>query len=77
MTSFKALAEVAEDGTLSVRAPSSVAAGRKHVVVVIDDAEAAESGTRRRLPDLAAFRARLEGRAYPGNSVVDMREEER
>ena len=75
MTSFEALAEVAEDGTRSVRAPSTVPAGKKRVVVVIDDA--AEGGARRRLPDLAEFRARLKGRAYPGNSVVDMRDEER
>ncbi len=77
MTSFKALAEVAEDGTLRLQAPSSVPAGRKRVVVVIEDNGVAEAGARRRLPDLAEFRARLEGRAYPGNSVVDMRDEER
>jgi len=77
MTSFEALAEVAEDGTLSVRAPSSVAAGRKRVVVVVEDGAATETSRRRRLPDLAEFRAGLQGRPYPGNSVVDMRDEER
>ena len=76
MTSFEALAEVAEDGTLSVRAPSSVAAGRKRVIVVVEDGESAEARTRRRLPDLAEFRAGLQGRPYPGNSVVEMRDEE-
>ena len=77
MTRFEALAEILEDGTLSVRAPSSVPAGKQRVVVVIEDGPTAEAGTRRRLPDLAEFRARLKGRAYPGNSVVDMRDEER
>lgn len=77
MTSFEALAEVTEDGTLSVRAPASVPAGKKRVVVVIEDGQTAEVGARRRLPDLAEFRSRLEGRAYPGNSVIDMRDEER
>jgi len=49
------------------------------VVIVIDDGEAGAQviAPRRKLPDLAEFRASLGGKPYPGNSVVDMREEER
>lgn len=40
-------------------------------------AEAQTVAKRRELPDLSEFRAGLEGKPYPGNSVVDLREEER
>lgn len=77
MRSLETVAEIQEDGTLSVRAPASFPRGTRRVVIVIDDAETAGRRPRRRLPDLTAFRASQGGRPYPGNSVVDMRNEER
>ena len=79
MLTVETVAEIGEDGTLTAHAPASTPRGKRRVVIVIDDGEA---GTRvvpklRKLPDLAEFRASLGGKPYPGNSVVDLREEER
>ena len=77
MRTLETEAEIQEDGTLSARAPASFPRGMRRVVIVIDDAETGGPLPRRRLPDLTAFRASLGGRPYPGNSVVDLRDEER
>jgi len=79
MLTIETVAEIEEDGTLTARAPASAPRGRRRVVIVIDDGEAGAQviAPRRKLPDLAEFRASLGGKPYPGNSVVDMREEER
>ncbi len=76
MLTIETLAEIDEDGTLTARAPASAPRGKRQVVIVIDDVRP-EKAARRRLPDLTEFRAGLDGRPYPGNSVVDMREQER
>ena len=49
------------------------------VVIVIDNGGSEElaSPAKRKLPDLSEFRARLGAKTYPGNSVVDLRDEER
>ena len=77
MLTLETVAEIQEDGTLSARVPASVPKGTRRAVIVIDDVETADRIPRRRLPDLTSFRASLGGRPYPGNSVVDMRDEER
>ena len=77
MLTIETLAEIDDDGTLTARAPASAPRGKRHVVIVIDDVRPEEAAARRRLPDLTEFRASLAGRPYPGNSVVDMREQER
>jgi hypothetical protein len=80
MVTIETVAEIDENGTLTARAPASAPRGKRRVVIVIDNEDAgAPVGTpgRRKLPDLAAFRAGLGGKPYPGNSVVDLREEER
>ena len=74
---IETLAEIEEDGTLRARAPASAPRGKRHVVIVIGDDESAGEVRTRRLPDLSDFRAKLEVRPYPGNSVVDMRNEGR
>lgn len=76
MLTLETTAKIEEDGTLTARAPASVPKGSRRVVIVIDDV-GVEEDARPRLPDLSEFRARLSSRAYPGNSVVDMRDEER
>lgn len=77
MLTLETVAEIQEDGTLRAQAPASAPRGARRVVIVIDDAEVAGRVPRRRLPDLTAFRTSLDCRPYPGNSVVDMRDEER
>lgn len=75
MVTLETIAEIEEDGTLRVQAPPSVPKGPRRVLIVIDDAQGSEPA--RRLPDLTEFRAGLAARPYPGNSIVDMRDEER
>lgn len=78
MVTIETVAEIKEDGTLTARAPASAPRGRRRVVIVIDNEESgALNPGRRKLPDLSEFRAGLGGKPYPGNSVVDLREEER
>ena len=77
MLTLETVAEIQEDGTLKTRDPVSLAKGLRRVVIVIDDTDVEKQSSRRRLPDLTEFRASLDGRPYPGNSVVDMRAEER
>jgi hypothetical protein len=45
------------------------------VVVVIEEAMLPQQGSR--LPDLGAFRDSLGASPYPGNTVAEMRDEER
>jgi hypothetical protein len=78
MLTLKTEAEIDEDGTLKAKAPPSAPRGRHQVVIIIGEGEGVGApGERRRLPDLTEFRSRLAGRPYPGNSVVDARDEER
>jgi hypothetical protein len=79
MLTIETVAEIEEDGTLTARAPASAPRGKRRVVIVIDNGEAGAqiAAQRRKLPDLSEFRAGLGGKPYPGNSVVDLRDEER
>jgi hypothetical protein len=79
MVAIETIAEIDEDGTLTARAPASAPRGKMRVVIVIENGgtEGQKEPAKRKLPDLAEFRARLGARTYPGNSVVDLREEER
>ena len=77
MVTIETLAEIEEDGTLKAQAPASAPRGKRRVVIVIETPGAPGESEKRRLPDLSDFRAQLDCRPYPGNSVVDMRAEER
>jgi hypothetical protein len=75
---IETFAEIAEDGTLTAQAPASAPRGKMRVVIVIDNgSEEQAAPATRKLPDLSEFRARLGAKTYPGNSVVDLRDEER
>lgn len=76
MLTVDTLAEINEDGTLTAKTPAYGTKGKRHVVIVIDEAERDTSTAPRRLPDLSDFRARLDCKPYPGNSVIDLRKEE-
>jgi len=71
MVTIETVAEIDEEGTLTAQAPASAPRGKMRVVIVIKEP------AKRKLPDLAEFRARLGAKTYPGNSVVDLRDEER
>jgi len=78
MLTVETLADISEDGTLTARTPAYRVHGKRRVVIVIDDARQDTDDVKaRRLPDLSEFRARLQCKPYPGNSVVDFRNEER
>lgn len=67
-------AEIAEDGTLTAKIGSGALRGTRRVVIVIDEEP---RKVRRPLPDLREFREKLGAEPYPGNSAVDLRNEER
>ena len=77
MVTIETLAEIEEDGTLKAQTPASTPRGKRRVVIVIGDTKTSEKTQKRRLPDVSDFRAQLDCLPYPGNSVVDMRDEER
>jgi hypothetical protein len=79
MVTIETFAEIDEEGTLTARAPASAPRGKMRVVIVLDNGgpEARTAPQKRKLPDLSEFRASLGAKPYPGNSVVDLREEER
>lgn len=76
MRTIETIATVNEDGTLVVRAPGSMSCGQHRVVIVIEETPVPASRTQRQ-GNMAAFRDSLGIPTYAGNSVVDMREEER
>ena len=67
---------IIEDGTITARVPPHLPKGEHRVVIVVEEAPVGE-GSSRRFPDMASFRASLGAPAYPGNTVVEMREDER
>jgi hypothetical protein len=80
MVTIETVADINEEGELTARAPASAPRGKRRVVILIDNGGAEEGlapGARRKLPDLSEFRASLGVKPYPGNSVVDLRAEER
>jgi len=79
VVTIETVAEIDEEGTLTARAPASAPRGKMRVVIVIDNGGSEEQATpaKRKLPDLSEFRAQLGAKTYPGNSVVDLRDEER
>ncbi|MDD5307648.1 MAG: hypothetical protein PHU25_10050 [Deltaproteobacteria bacterium] len=76
MVTIETIVEIAEDGMLVVKAPGHAPRGRRRIRIEIDDGAAAVP-EKRPVPDFAGFRARLGAPVYPGNTILEMREEER
>lgn len=81
MVTIETIATVTEDGLLTAKAPASVPQGRHRAVIVLED-KALERGQRGAeprpgFPDMAPFRESLGVPAYPGNTILEMREDER
>ena len=81
MVAIETIATVMEDGTITARAPGAVPRGRHRAFIVLDEAslekDSMESEGRRGFPDMTRFREGLGAPAYSGNSVLEMREDER
>ena len=65
-----------EDGTITAKVPTHLPKGEHRVVIVVEEAPLVE-GSSRRFPNMATFRASLGASTYPGNTIVEMREDER
>jgi len=81
MVTIETIATVMEDGTITARAPGAVPRGRHRAVIVLEDVpvdkETAREEGRRGFPDMAPFRESLGFSPYPGNTILEMREDER
>ena len=75
MMTIETVATVTEEGTITAKVPGYLPQGEHRVVIVVDESplQRAES----RFPNLASFREGLGAPRYPGNTVVEMREDER
>ena len=76
MQTIETVATIQEDGTLTATIPQSFPRGQ-HLVMIVFDEEPESVRRATRWPDMAAFRKRLGMTVYPGNTVLEMREEER
>jgi hypothetical protein len=79
MVTIETIATVMDDGTITARAPESVPRGRHRAVIVLEDVPVENTARedRRGFPDMALFRESLGVSPYPGNTILEMREDER
>jgi len=81
MVTIETIATVTKDGTITAKAPRAVPQGRHRAVIVLEDVpfekDALKEGTRRGFPNLASFRESLGIATHPGNTILEMREDER
>lgn len=81
MVTIETIATVTEDGTITARAPGTVPRGRHRAVIVLEDVPldqiSARQEGRRGFPDMTSFRESLGISTHPGNTILEMREEER
>lgn len=81
MVTIETIATVTEDGTITAKAPGAVPRGRHRAVIVLEDVtlekDSPTEEKRRGFPNLASFRASLGAAPYPGNTILETREEER
>jgi hypothetical protein len=74
MMTIETVATVTEEGTITAKVPGYLPQGEHRVVIVVDESPLQRVPSR--FPNLASFRENL-GDRYPGNTVVEMREDER
>jgi hypothetical protein len=75
MLTIETVATVTEEGTITAKVPGFVPQGEHRVVIVVDEAPLRKTSAR--FPDMSAFRESLGVPRYPGNTIVEMREDER
>lgn len=77
MVTIETIATITEDGTITAKVPASAPRGKHRAVIVLEDAPMDQGRPTEGFPDLASFRRKLGVATHPGNTVVEMREEER
>jgi hypothetical protein len=77
MVTIETIATVTDDGTITAKAPAFVPRGRHRAVIVLEDASILPNEGRQGFPDMTAFREKLGAPVRPGNTIVEMREDER
>jgi hypothetical protein len=75
MVTIETVATVTEEGTMTAKVPGYLSQGEHRVVIVVDESPLQRHPSR--FPNMAAFRESLGASTYPGNTIVEMREEER
>lgn len=75
MVTIETVATVTEEGTITAKVPGHLPRGEHRVVIVLDESPLQRAPVQ--FPNLAPFRERLGAPRYPGNTVVEMREDER
>ncbi len=79
MVTIETIATVTEDGTITARAPGLLTRGRHRVVLVLDEVSVDDESTPacHGFPDMTAFRESLGVSPSQGNTILEMRGEER
>jgi hypothetical protein len=75
MVTIETVATVTEEGTMTAKVPGYLSRGEHRVVIVVDESPLQRAPSR--FPNMASFRESLGAPTYPGNTIVEMREEER
>jgi hypothetical protein len=75
MLTIETVATVTAEGTITARIPGHLSQGEHRVVIVVDEAPLRQAVSR--FPDMSGFRASLGAPRHPGNTVAEMREDER
>jgi hypothetical protein len=75
MLTIETIATVTEEGMITAKIPGHLPQGEHRVVIVVDEAPLRETVSR--FPDMSGFRESLGAPSHPGNTVVEMREDER
>jgi hypothetical protein len=75
MVTIETVATVTEEGTITAKVPGYLSQGEHRVVIVVEEPTLPRVPSR--FPDLASFRASLGAETYPGNTILEMREDER
>lgn len=75
MVTIETVATVTEEGTMTAKVPGYLSQGEHRVVIVVDESPLQQAPSR--FPNMASFRESLGASTYRGNTIVEMREEER
>ncbi len=75
MVTIETVATVTEEGTITAKVPGYLSQGEHRVVIVVEEPPLPRVSSR--FPDLASFRDNLGAETYPGNTILEMREDER